>query len=665
MHINVNNSKGMDLTTVNADSNVVGEYPNRISRRLLAKEWKTLSPERQLTVRAARSQRGICCTICGLAGYFRENCPNNCTSRPSTPDSLGSTPPLTPNIVNRVNSLGLTKPSSTGIFWGDSKDCSLVTNEKSSYQLKQKPDLTIVRQDAQLRLAELRETDMAPEGLFTFFTHSQHTYARTFAELSLQQVMRRLMRLLEKQLLSNADNLEAEFDTTLLHPPSDKVGTSFYPEELRNAKEFRDYFYQQSLKKHVDLNYNFQGNVRPIDDLDVLFRGNFHDKGELYKTKVNAGESIHAKNTWKSVLAKFDTLSDSDPTMARKQQKINQLFKNQSKWIEMQSKSMQYRNDRFEHLVNLLKSEIAKEHNREGLLLAASSKRAAKDLAMNVFQERLNSVDIIMKLLNSYKFSAGLEEADFLLFCLKNWRLETKHSIDNEKLKRREKDLLVEKARMSLTYGERFSPKTRKKITEQSQQRADKKDLVAAATHPYYQDQLFLERVTRKKERLYLSNGGKINQSKTSIAKNNLRAPPKHTLLTSYNSIESGDGDFQTPNSHQEIIISHEPLTSIESNRSNDIDNSTPTDQPMLDLTLNRHDPPVVMMTNSKRGVDSQNKPRTIKVLQKHPREIDAENVAKMKNSFRFDFACFYHLLVMLVYFQTRWVDQMDSKWKR
>lgn len=72
------------------------DRPNKAMIRKLAKEWYRLSPEEQLKLRALRCKRGIRCHICGMNGYYRECCPNQCESPPPTPDSDASTPPASP-----------------------------------------------------------------------------------------------------------------------------------------------------------------------------------------------------------------------------------------------------------------------------------------------------------------------------------------------------------------------------------------------------------------------------------------------------------------------------------------------------------------------------------------------------------------------------------------
>lgn len=461
---------------------VLGHFPNKAARKLLAEEWERLTPQQQMHLKAVRSKRGVHCDVCGLYGYYRENCPNLCVTPPGTPDSLDSTPPTTPrkrgdpikskkkkdmdegfDMVPYVEEQD--NASGGAFFWGANKDSqqmvtftpagdnislldslssihsatSTTTGSRSKrsksnrggegeeeksvtsvHQLKTKVDLSNLRPIATNEVEQLRKSD-AKVDRFAFFNYANQTYARTYAELTLQQVMRRMMRLVEQQLLSNVDNLTATFDTTLLAPPKDVIEDTFYPKDFLEVKEFREYFYHLQNKEKPFRTYQYQGHARPDEDLDLLFRVSKDPVSSLYKVKKNAGESIHAKNNWKSTLAKHDTLANSDPNLRVKQEKMNALFANQSKWIALQSTSMKYQNDRYEHLVMMLRWELQREHQREYQLLSCESKRASKDAAMEIYQQRLSAVDLMMRVLQSYHFTAGLEEADFLMFCLKEW----------------------------------------------------------------------------------------------------------------------------------------------------------------------------------------------------------------------------------------------------
>eukprot|EP01032_Pedospumella_encystans_P017276 gene17276-19694_t len=382
--------------------------PNKAMRKMLAERWKQLPDDKKITLRAARAKSGVKCVICGKIGYYMENCPNGCTSPPGTPDSWASTPPGTPPK----------SPIGLGVLWGDRSG----QNEESPgrYDYLKKVDVNTVRPQAQKEQKRLHELD-EKVGTFAFFAESEEGYADSYSQLTLHQVMRRLMRLLERQLHQNTAELEAKFDTTLLHPPKQKVSETFYPEELKKVKEYRDYFIEKEKKKGHKKIYQNQSSVRCADELDPLFRGGSTADDFLYKVNPHAGASMHSKNTWKSVLSHSDELATSDPTMAKKEAKLQTLFNNQSKWIKMQQTGMAHKNDRFEHLVNILRDEMKQEHSREATLLE-TSKHGTRAMQMKIYQERLESVDRIMSCLSSYNFTSGLDEADFLLFCFDRWK---------------------------------------------------------------------------------------------------------------------------------------------------------------------------------------------------------------------------------------------------
>lgn len=405
----------MEVAEIKPQESLYHKTPNKSMRKKLAKEWLTLNDEQKMVLRSKRARQGLSCDICGSLGYYRENCPNACVSPPKTPDSMDSTPPATPPP----------EPVGLGVFWG--KDFCEETHPwnnddtpRGKFDYLKKVDVNVVRPKAQIAEKILQVSD-AKLGSYEFFTEAEEGYARTYPELTLHQVMRRLMRLLEKQLYKNAENLEAAFDTTLLHPPFEKDRDTFYPEELTKVKEYKEYFLAKELKKDRKLMYKHQAGVRPPDDLDPLFRGGSVDDRFIYSTNPKAGQSMHGKNTWKSVLSHSDDLASSDPMMAKKQAKIDKLFHDQSKWIQMQQRSMTHRNDRYEHLVNIMKNELAREHKREGKALMAS-KHGAKSVQLELWLERLESVDTIMNCVRLYNFSSGLEEADFLMFCFERWK---------------------------------------------------------------------------------------------------------------------------------------------------------------------------------------------------------------------------------------------------
>ena len=180
-----------------------------------------------------------------------------------------------------------------------------------------------------------------------------------------------------------AASLEATFDATLLHPPADVVSaaSSFYPPELfKTEKRVRDYLIEKQLAdRSGHRSYQDQSAVRPPDQLDRLFRGPLGTEEDLdfiYRPNPKAGECMHSKNTWKSVLSHSgthtatlslipthcdsleDDLATANPSLDKQRAKVEQLFQANSKWIQLQKVSMRQTNDRFEHLVFLLKVRL-------------------------------------------------------------------------------------------------------------------------------------------------------------------------------------------------------------------------------------------------------------------------------------------------------------------
>ena len=82
---------------------------------------------------------------------------------------------------------------------------------------------------------------------------------------------------------------------------------------------------------------------------------------------------------------------------------------------------MEFTNDRFEHLVVVIRDEINAEHARETALLTASA-HSTKQEQMVVWQQRFASVDRIARTLEAYGLTGGLDEADFLTYSLHQWR---------------------------------------------------------------------------------------------------------------------------------------------------------------------------------------------------------------------------------------------------
>ena len=285
-----------------------------------------------------------------------------------------------------------------------------------------------------LDLATLTELKISDRGVreYEFYTRAEEGYSRTLPEVTLHQVLRKLMRLLERDLDQNRRNLEAKVDTTLLHPPVLPEAEHFYPPEMGKMKEYTEYFASKAKRaERTDrLAYKFQGNTRPADALDALFRGTGSTSKEanmaatlaLYKPDPKAGESAHSKIGWKSNLATNDLLAVADPRAAAKAKEVENLFRAQGAWTHKQKKDMEQRNDRFEHLVHIIRNELKAEHEREARELTGDSKKVTRQAQMDVFLERLKAVDHLIKVLSLYKLSGPIEDSDLVIFQLRKWQ---------------------------------------------------------------------------------------------------------------------------------------------------------------------------------------------------------------------------------------------------
>jgi hypothetical protein len=144
---------------------------------------------------------------------------------------------------------------------------------------------------------------------------------------------------------------------------------------------------------------------------------------KYYKRNPKAGSSQHSKIGWKSNLAIHDQLAVSDPNALAKSIKIEEFFKKQGAWTEKQKKDMSQRNDRYEHLVTIIKNELAAEHSREAKELEGlvESKKVGKRAQMDVWLERLDSIDKLMFVLKEYDIVGALDEADLLVYQVDKW----------------------------------------------------------------------------------------------------------------------------------------------------------------------------------------------------------------------------------------------------
>ena len=381
--------------------------PNESARKKLAEEWKQLSTTDQIRLRAIRAKRGISCNLCGNVGYYRENCPNKCFYRPDSPDSMDSTPPVSPRE----------QPPTVGVLWGEMG----FGHDYNAPENKAKLENLRTQQLQQKR--HFKEAD-APLLSHDFLSKADRGYARQNAELNLHQVMRNMIRVLERQLKANQVELNDPADATLLVPPVKMPGETFYPDELsKKYSQYRDYYYAKSFKESTKHKaHMYRGASRTEDALDAILRGGDNQQHLLYEPDPNACQSIHSKLGWKNPLAKGDVLANSDPDQVAKDKQVKQLFAQQGEWSRLQKTAMAFKNDRFDHFVTVLREEIEAEHKREEKILLTESKRDEQHRRAEAFLKQLEAVDRLLRTAESYSFTAGTEEMDYLLFQLRTWR---------------------------------------------------------------------------------------------------------------------------------------------------------------------------------------------------------------------------------------------------
>lgn len=403
----------------------IGEHtPNATMRIKLAREWETLSEKDKTTLRSVRAKRGIKCKICGMLGVYRENCLNGCLSPYNTPPSSESEgekefeAKKAARAQKKLNFelTGDEEAPGLGVMWGNvgagetkeeknarrrqarlRKIGKESGEEESEAEHGHRELLVNLRSDTIAEQKRLQSADKNTKS-FNFFTVAEEGYTRDMGELTLHQVLRRLIRLLQTQLENNASNLENKRDTTLLHPPVKKAGEHFYPDAIADIPEYRDYYYKKLAKKDKSKKaYKYNGNIRPVDELDGLFRGKTDDNGYFNDEYVaDAGGSLHSKIGWKHILAQNNELASSDMKQLEEVAKIKELYTQQSAWVKDQNASMVELNDRFEHLIFIIKEELNAEHSRESRLLQAGVSggiASNRESAMGVTTDKYVSMD--------------------------------------------------------------------------------------------------------------------------------------------------------------------------------------------------------------------------------------------------------------------------------
>lgn len=382
-------------------------------RRWLAKEWETLSPEEQASLRVQRAKAGIKCNICGGVGYYRETCPKKCT----VADILFKDEPPDPDDDN-VGAIGT---PNIGAFWGTDK----VGQSERTQEVPVDSNISRLRERMHLENAHLKEAD-GPLQRYQFFVQSQDGYNRNIGELTLHQVLRFLVRVVDHDLAANKATLESKLDLTLFHPPRTELKEDFYPDEVADIPEYRDYLY--SLKNKPDKvhrAYNNRSHMRSASMLDPIFRGSDpHGDHVMFVANPDAAQPIHSQLGWKDTMATNDSLANSDPVLQAKHVEFKKNFERQSEWVQKQAVDMNQRTERYAHLALVIRDEIRREHERESRMLGVpfSDKKRLNHLTRELWKERIEAADRIMYTLKAYNIgSSGSAEADYLVFCLDEW----------------------------------------------------------------------------------------------------------------------------------------------------------------------------------------------------------------------------------------------------
>jgi len=167
------------------------------------------------------------------------------------------------------------------------------------------------------------------------------------------------------------------------------------------------------------------GSIRPEDQMSVYYRSkNLNEMMSVYEPNPIAGQSMHGKIGWKSILSTGDDLAISDPRMMEKLNELKELETKQSKWVQQQQIYFQHQNERYQHMWNIIKTEITLEHDREKRLLLVDKDANQRETEIQIWKERFDAADRIMKTLVGYELLTGTNEADYIIQNLKKWKEE-------------------------------------------------------------------------------------------------------------------------------------------------------------------------------------------------------------------------------------------------
>ena len=340
----------------------------------LCEKWVTLSEEEKARVRSRRARQGVRCESCGSVGYFTAICPCSKTTIPE-------------DVEPGIN-----------LFWGD----------RNALQGIEPSDAVLYVPKERDRLQN-EDSNIPP---FQYLRDAPSSYHTSMDDLTLFQVLRKVIRLMELTLKKHILNLESKDNSSILIPPPTLHDNDITRKALLEFKEYRDYFYKKLERKS---NVKPRGNITKLENVDTLY-GEGHDETakSMYQASLSS-TSMHNSVGWKSVLGneEYDAVSLAEQKISSPVPKSN--------WHILQDMHMKTFNDNLEHLIHVIRNELKEEHNRERRILTADSDQSRR-IKSKIWSERLDAADRIIQTLLIYKLSSGAEEADFYIYTLKNWR---------------------------------------------------------------------------------------------------------------------------------------------------------------------------------------------------------------------------------------------------
>ena len=190
--------------------------------------------------------------------------------------------------------------------------------------------------------------------------------------------------------------------------------------------------------------------------------------------------SNHSRIGWKDITSKHDDLADSNINVLNDVEEMMKHQKQESSWRLQQEEYLKNNNSKFLHLLHVLNDELTKESRRQLLVLSCEPSQLSK-VQSKVWEDEINTANNIIQLLLSYKLIMKSEEADFILFTLKNWKNAKKNnktkncttSITNNSIlsinesKMNKNDAKVNSNDLSISESEVYSTNTSKSKIKQ------------------------------------------------------------------------------------------------------------------------------------------------------------------------------------------------------